>query len=176
MRVLAVGGAPVSPAHQELLRGAFPHAGLDISMGDTSSEAVAVVTRIAGAELRDHPTSAGQVLPTTAVDIRDAEGRPVPEGVDGEIHVCSPYLMTGYRRDDPATRAVLKPGRWLAMGDLGCLRDGRLFVNSRARDLILVDDKVPTQWVIRHEPLPRNPSGKVLERDPDGDGAGVGQP
>ena len=25
--------------------------------------------------------------------------------------------------------------------------------------------KVPTQWVLRAEPLPRNPSGKVLKRD-----------
>ena len=151
-----------------------------------------------------------------------------PEGVDGEIHVRSPYLMLGYWRDEDATTAVLKPGRWLAMGDIGCMRDGMLYINSRARDMILVnaenvfpteieyrldahvnvresavigvddaktgqaicafvvvddgvqvelDDlrawcresmagyKVPTQWVIRTDALPRNPSGKVLKRD-----------
>ena len=42
LRVLAVGGAPVSPATQDLLRSAFPNAGLGLSMGYTSSEAVAV--------------------------------------------------------------------------------------------------------------------------------------
>ena len=228
MRVLAIGGAPVSPAHQAQLREAFPNAALNLSMGYTSSEAVAVVTRIQGDELRTHPTSAGRALATTEIEIRDADGRAVPEGVDGEIHVRSPYLMVEYWRDPDATRAVMKPGRWLAMGDIGCLREGRLYINSRARDMILVnaenvfpteiefrldahpavresavigvDDettgqairaivvatdgadisedelrawcreamagyKVPTQWILRREPLPRNPSGKVLKRE-----------
>ena len=228
MRVLAIGGAPVSPVHQEQLRNAFPHALTSMSMGYTSSEAVAVVTRNHGRELLDHPTSAGRVSATTTLEIRDVEGRPLPDGVDGEIHVRSPYLMLGYWRDEDATNAVFKPGRWLAMGDIGCMRDGMLFINSRARDMILVnaenvfpteieyrldahadvresavigvDDaatgqaicafvvvgdgvsvepdalrawcraamagyKVPTQWVIRTEALPRNPSGKVLKRD-----------
>jgi acyl-CoA synthetase (AMP-forming)/AMP-acid ligase II len=228
MRLLAVGGAPVSPAHQQQLRAAFPNASINISMGYTSSEAVAVVTRIQGQEMRDHPTSAGRVMATTSLEIRGVDGRPVDDGVDGEIHVRSPYLMTEYWRDDEATRAVLKPGRWLAMGDIGCLRDGRLYINSRARDMILVNAenvfpteveyrldahpdvresavvgvehpttgqairavvvvsegaqltaealnvwcrdalaayKVPTQWEIRHEALPRNASGKVLKRE-----------
>ena len=228
MQVLAVGGAPVSPAHQQQLRAAFPSASINVSMGYTSSEVVAVVTRIAGQEMRDHPTSAGRVLATTELEIRDPDGQPVAEGVDGEIHVRSPYLMTEYWRDDDATRAALKPGRWLAMGDIGCLRDGRLYINSRARDMILVNAenvfpteveyrldahpdvresavvgvedpttgqairafvvvaegtdltadalhawcrdamagyKVPTQWVIRHDALPRNASGKVLKRE-----------
>ena len=228
MRVLAIGGAPVSPAHQAQLREAFPNAALNLSMGYTSSEAVAVVTRIQGDELRTHPTSAGRSLATTEIEIRDADGRAVAEGVDGEIHVRSPYLMVEYWRDPDATTAVMKPGRWLAMGDIGCLREGRLYINSRARDMILVnaenvfpteiefrldahpavresavigvDDettgqairaivvavdgadvsedelrawcrdamagyKVPTQWILRREPLPRNPSGKVLKRE-----------
>jgi acyl-CoA synthetase (AMP-forming)/AMP-acid ligase II len=234
MRLLAVGGAPVSPAHQQQLRAAFPNASINISMGYTSSEAVAVVTRIQGQEMRDHPTSAGRVIATTTLEIRDPEGRPVADGVDGEIHVRSPYLMIEYWRDAEATRTALKPGRWLAMGDIGCLRDGRLYINSRARDMILVnaenvfpteieyrldahpdvrecavigvDDpatgqairaivvvsegttltadslrawcreamagyKVPTQWEIRHEALPRNASGKVLKREMASDGA-----
>ena len=228
MRVLAVGGAPVSPAHQEMMREVFQQAALNVSMGYSSSEAVAVVTRIQGEEMRQHPTSAGRALATTTIEVRDADGCPVPEGVDGEVHVRSPYVMLEYWRDAAATRAALKPGRWLAMGDIGCIRDGRLYINSRARDLILVnaenvfpteveyrldahpavresavlgvdDDltgqairavvvvderadvdaeilrawcreglagyKVPVQWDLRHEPLPRNASGKVLKRE-----------
>lgn len=228
VRVLGVGGAPVSPAHQALLRTTFPNAAPALSLAYTSSEAVAVITRISGRELVEHPTSAGRVNLTTEVEIRDAGGRPVPDGVDGEIHVRSPYVMRGYWRNDAATAAVLKSGRWLATGDIGCLRDGRLYINARARDMILVnaenvfpteveyrldahplvresavvgidDDvtgqaigafavvepgavvtadelrawcrdalagyKVPTRWCISDEPLPRNPSGKVLKRD-----------
>lgn len=228
LRVLAVGGAPVSPAQQDMLREAFPHARNAVSMGYTSSEAVGVVTRIGGDEMRAHPTSAGRAVPTVQLEIRGPDGTRVADGVDGEIHVRSPYLMLGYWRDQAATDAVLQPGRWLAMGDIGAVRDGLLYINSRARDMILVnaenvfptevefrldehpavrecavvgvDDpmtgqavcavvvttdgatvaeaelrawcregmagyKVPTQWVFRAEPLPRNPSGKVLKRE-----------
>jgi acyl-CoA synthetase (AMP-forming)/AMP-acid ligase II len=45
--------------------------------------------------------------------------------------------MLEYWRDPDATAKALLPGRWLAMGDIGCLREGRLYINSRARDLIL---------------------------------------
>ncbi len=228
MRVLGIGGAPVSPAHQALLRQTFPNASAGMSMGYTSSEAVAVVCRNSGREMVEHPTAAGRVNATTELEIRAPDGRAVPDGVDGEIHVRSPYVMLGYWRDANATAAALKPGRWLATGDIGCVRDGLLFINSRARDMILVnaenvypteveyrldahplvresavlgvdDDvtgqairavvvlepgavltadelrawcrdglagyKVPTQWVITADPLPRNPSGKVLKRE-----------
>ena len=228
LTVLAVGGAPVSPAQQEMLRAAFPHAQNSVSMGYASSESIGTITRTGGAEMREHPTSAGRVLPTVQLEIRGPDDAPLPDGVEGEIHVRSPYLMLGYWRDQAATDEVIKPGRWLAMGDVGSMRDGRLFINSRARDMILVnaenvfptevefrldehpavrecavvgvddimtgqavgavvvldfaagvteDDlrawcragmagyKVPTQWVLREEVLPRNPSGKVLKRE-----------
>ena len=68
----------------------------------------------------------------------------------------SPYLMIGYWRDDDATRTVLKPGRWLAMGDIGSLRDGRLYINSRARDMILVnaENVFPTEVEYRLDEHP----------------------
>jgi long-chain acyl-CoA synthetase len=228
LTVLAVGGAPVSPAQQEVLREAFPHAQNSVSMGYASSESIGTITRTGGTEMREHPTSAGRVLPTVALEIRGPDGTALPDGMEGEIHVRSPYLMLGYWRDPVATDEVIKPGRWLAMGDVGSMRDGRLYINSRARDMILVnaenvfptevefrldehpavrecavvgvddlmtgqavcavvvldpaarvgeDDlrawcrmgmagyKVPTQWLLRDEPLPRNPSGKVLKRE-----------
>jgi acyl-CoA synthetase (AMP-forming)/AMP-acid ligase II len=45
--------------------------------------------------------------------------------------------MLGYwgRRED--TAAVLKPGRWLATGDIGRFENGLLYIDSRARDMIL---------------------------------------
>jgi acyl-CoA synthetase (AMP-forming)/AMP-acid ligase II len=45
--------------------------------------------------------------------------------------------MLEYWNNPDATAETLKPGRWLATGDIGCLKDGYLYVNSRARDLIL---------------------------------------
>ena len=31
----------------------------------------------------------------------------------------------------------------------------------------LAGDKVPVQWELRREPIPRNASGKVLDREPE---------
>jgi long-chain acyl-CoA synthetase len=220
------GGAPVSPAVQEQLRKAFPSASSQQGIGYGSSESVSAPTTIRGAEYALHPTSAGRVIPTHEFEIRDERGKPLPDGVEGEIHIRSPYLMLGYWGKPEATAAALKSGRWLATGDIGRFQDGLLYINSRARDMILrnaenvypveieyrlerhprvreaavfgVDHeewgqavkavvvlesgasvapdelarwcgetlaayKVPTEWEVRREPLPRNASGKVLK-------------
>jgi acyl-CoA synthetase (AMP-forming)/AMP-acid ligase II len=220
------GGAPTTEAVQELIRRAFPNARSNLGIGYGSSESISTAATIRGAEYDLYPTSAGRPVATVEVEIRDPEGKPVPEGVEGEIHIRSPYLMLGYWNKPDATREAIKPGRWLATGDIGRLEGGLLYINSRARDMILrnaenvypaeienrlekhpavreaavygVDHpewgqevkavivpepgakpdpaelarfcaetlaayKVPTQWEIRAEPLPRNPSGKILK-------------
>ena len=87
--------------------------------------------------LEERPTSVGRVLPTVRVEIRDPQGRALPEGQEGEVHVRSPYTMLGYWRNEEATRKAIGSGRWLATGDVGRIEDGYLYINSRARDLIL---------------------------------------
>lgn len=136
---IGIGGAPVSPAVQNALRAAFPSAALGLRMGYTSSEAVGIVANIGGAEYRDHPTSTGRIADGIEVEIRDESGRAVSGGVEGEIHVRSPYIMLEYWRNPEATKATIKPERWLAMGDIGRIEGGRLYINSRARDMILVN-------------------------------------
>jgi acyl-CoA synthetase (AMP-forming)/AMP-acid ligase II len=131
------GGAPVSPAVQELLRRAFPRASASQGIGYGSSESVSAPTTIRGAEYQRFPTSTGRVIPTHELEVRDERGKPLPEGAEGEIHVRSPYLMLGYWRRQDATREALRPGRWLATGDIGRFEGELLYINSRARDMIL---------------------------------------
>ena len=45
--------------------------------------------------------------------------------------------MRGYWDDEAATAETILPGRWLATGDIGRVEDGFLYINSRARDMIL---------------------------------------
>ena len=85
----------------------------------------------------ERPGSVGRVQPTVQVEIRAPGGRVLGPGEEGEIHARSPYLMREYWRDPQATRKALLPGRWLATGDIGRIEDGYLYINSRARDLIL---------------------------------------
>lgn len=71
------------------------------------------------------------------MEIRDADGGPVPDGVEGEIWLRGPQIMLGYWRDPEATAAATAPGGWFRTGDLGTMVDGRLRVSARRSDLIL---------------------------------------
>lgn len=131
------GGAPTSPDLQRRIRETFPRGGENMGIGYGSSESVAVVSTISGHELKRFPTSVGPILPGIEVEIRDAAGKVLAEGLEGEICVRSPYLMLEYWRKPDATAQTLLPGRWLATGDIGRIENGRLYINSRARDMIL---------------------------------------
>ena len=132
------GGAPASPAVQDLMRRAFPNAAAAVGMGYGSSESVAVIAAIGGAEFRERPTSCGPVAIGFEVDIRGPESRTLPPGVDGEIWARSAYTMLRYWNNPEATAATIDANRWLNTGDIGKLdEDGYLYINSRARDMIL---------------------------------------
>ena len=131
------GGAPTSEAVQDLVRRAFPNAKSNLGIGYGSSESVSTAATIRGAEYDLYPTSTGRLVATVELEIRDPDGKALPEGVEGEIHIRSPYVMLGYWRKPEDTRETIKPGRWLATGDIGRMQDGLLYINSRARDMIL---------------------------------------
>jgi long-chain acyl-CoA synthetase len=136
VRQLGFGGAPLSPTLRERLRDGFNITGR-LGMGYGSSETVSVVSSIGGPEFDQFPTATGRVLPTVELEIRGPDGAPLPDGVEGAIHVRSAYIMLGYWRDADATAKSIKPGRWLDTGDIGHVDDGMLFINSRASDMIL---------------------------------------
>ena len=85
----------------------------------------------------DGHVSCGWPVRNTEVVIRDAEGNPQPDGVDGEITVRGPGLCSGYTGDANVPQPV-RDG-WLHTGDRGHLRDGELFVTGRYKDLIIVE-------------------------------------
>lgn len=137
LRQLGSGGAPVPPALQERMRTVFPNARAATSVGYGLTEATGMATIHFGRELEKRPTSVGRALPTVSIEIRDPEGGRLPEGAEGEICLRSPLVMKEYWGRPDATREVLAEGRWLRTGDVGRLEDGYLYVNARARDLIL---------------------------------------
>jgi len=130
------GGPPASGAVQQMLRNAFPNAQSQ-GIGYGSSETVSVPATFQGADFRAHPEASGRIAINHQVQIRNADGAALPDGAEGEIFVRSAYLMREYWRRPEATAAVLGPDRWLATGDIGRMENGLLYINSRARDLIL---------------------------------------
>jgi len=80
--------------------------------------------------------SVGYPVLDTRVRISGPDGAERPEGVEGEIWVRSPSMMTGYFEQPAATAEVLRDG-WLRTGDLGVLRAGALHVTGREKDLVI---------------------------------------
>lgn len=137
MRNFGSGGAPTSRALQERMRQVAPNGKWGVGLGYGSSESVTAVAMIGGEELSQHPTSVGRPQPTHEIEIRAADGTVLSDDCEGEIFIRSPYVMREYWRDPEATARAIRPGRWLATGDIGRMKDGRLYINSRARDMIL---------------------------------------
>jgi len=167
LRNLGSGGAPASPTLLERMKQVSPVGARGRGLGYGLSESVATVAMIGGEELEERPTSVGRVQPTIAVEIRDPEGRVLPEGREGEIHVRSPYTMLGYWGNDDATRQAIRPGRWLATGDVGRFEDGYLYINSRARDMILrgAENVYPVEIEHRLEAHPEVAEAAVIGVD-----------
>jgi acyl-CoA synthetase (AMP-forming)/AMP-acid ligase II len=83
-------------------------------------------------------TSAGRVAYGVDVKLVDEEGAEVPLGEVGELLVRGPQLMTGYWRNDEATRAAFTAEGWYAAGDLAVMNEeGFVTFRDRKRDLII---------------------------------------
>ncbi|QIK09115.1 AMP-binding protein [Streptomyces sp. ID38640] len=81
----------------------------------------------------------GRPMPGVTLAIRDADGRDLPTGERGEIHVRSAGVMSGYWKQPELTAQALPGDGWLRTGDVGMLDDdGRLYLVDRVKDLIIV--------------------------------------
>jgi acyl-CoA synthetase (AMP-forming)/AMP-acid ligase II len=134
---LSINSAPSSPALKERVRTAVPsvQAALADSYGLTEASTAATVAT--PMDLVLYPTSVGMPIPSVEVSIRSASGGLLPDGDEGEIWLRSQFTMLGYWDDPEATAASLTSDAWLRTGDVGSMRDGRLYMTTRRSDLIL---------------------------------------
>ncbi len=137
LRSISVGSAPSSPELKEALRQALPVAGRSLGTTYGLTESSTAATLALAAELAADPSTVGRPVPTVQVEIRDTAGLPVPDGVEGEIHLRGAQMMLGYWSNPQATAASMAPNGWFRTGDLGHLADGQLHIASRRSDLIL---------------------------------------
>lgn len=78
--------------------------------------------------------SAGKVIETLQVKI-DSED---PENIPGEILVKGENVMTGYYKNEKATREVLSRDGWLSTGDIGIMdKKGNIHIKGRSKSMIL---------------------------------------
>jgi amino acid adenylation domain-containing protein len=60
--------------------------------------------------LETKPTSVGKAIPGTEVFLLSKDGKPVPPGQQGILHVRGPHIMAGYWNQPEKTKKMLKPG------------------------------------------------------------------
>lgn len=81
--------------------------------------------------------SVGRAQSAVEVRIRDANGQPLPAGLQGEIIVRGATVMPGYWRNPEGSAKTLKDG-WLMTGDMGFLdNQGYLTLQDRSKDVII---------------------------------------
>jgi acyl-CoA synthetase (AMP-forming)/AMP-acid ligase II len=137
LSALSINSAPSSPALKDRVRAAVPSVQTAIADSYGLTESTTAATVATPLDLMMFPTSVGLPIPSVDVSIRGTDGEPLADGEEGEIWLRSQFVMLGYWRDEAATSAALTDDGWLRTGDLGSLRDGRLYMATRRGDLIL---------------------------------------
>ncbi|MFJ8751476.1 amino acid adenylation domain-containing protein [Streptomyces sp. NPDC102441] len=81
-------------------------------------------------------------VPVTGCSVRitDNARRPLGDRQVGHIEVSGPQVARGYHRL-PETTAGSFTGTWLRTGDMGFLRDGRLCVSGRHKDVLFLNGR-----------------------------------
>ena len=133
LREIVSGGAATDQGLRDAAADAF---GMPLGIGYASTE----FTPIAGSTSRapPKPGAIGRAWRANEIRTVDAAGDALPPSEVGEIQVRGACAMLGYYRNEAATREALKPGGWLATGDLGRLdEDGQLHFVGRLKEVIV---------------------------------------
>ncbi|MCR8843803.1 amino acid adenylation domain-containing protein [Paenibacillus sp. SC116] len=73
------------------------------------------------------------------LQIADESGNELGELMIGEIFIKGRNVTSGYYNNESATTERITKSGWLRTGDLGFMRNGRLYVTGRAKDILFVN-------------------------------------
>ncbi|MEV8379152.1 fatty acyl-AMP ligase [Kribbella sp. NPDC056861] len=179
LRQVFCGSEPVSAATLTAFRERFTPAGYDerslIPCYGLAEATLFVTGKAAGSEITLAPNgevvSCGTVAIGHELAVTDESGAPLPDGEIGEIRVRGPNVATGYHGRPELTRRTFGADGWLRTGDLGCLRNGELFVTGRASDLMIVAGRnlypqdVEESVLRNHPPVRRAVAFGIMTQD-----------
>ncbi len=102
----------------------------------------------------------GKPLPGYEVEVRNAHGAATGDRHIGKFFVRGPSVMSGYFRDEEATRACLSADGWLDTGDMAYMSEGNVYIVGRAKDMIIINGKnhwpQDIEWAVEQIPGFRN--------------------
>ena len=102
------------------------------------STELGVNTVLAPQDMLRKPHSCGRAAPGVELAVLDDDGRPLPAGQPGELHVRRDAgMFEGYYKKAAATRETAR-GEWLSVGDVAWIDDdGFVYICDRKRDMII---------------------------------------
>jgi long-chain acyl-CoA synthetase len=131
--------AALPPDYIPTLREIFPNALIFAMYGLTECKRVSYLEP----ELIEAKCgSVGKPIPGTEMFLLSPEGKRVPPGEPGILHVRGPHVMLGYWNDSDKTAKMLKPGDWpcertLCAQDWFTMdKDGFFYFKGRSDDII----------------------------------------
>jgi acyl-CoA synthetase (AMP-forming)/AMP-acid ligase II len=134
---IAAGGAPRPVSHVDRLRQSFPNSQPALGYGLTETNAVGCGNFWDNYAAKPASTGRAQV-PFVEVAILGEADRHLPINERGEIAIRSAANISGYWRNEAATRAAFTDDGFIRTGDIGYLdEDGYLFIVDRKKDIII---------------------------------------
>jgi amino acid adenylation domain-containing protein len=88
---------------------------------------------------KDSFVEVGLPIPGFSMRIVDNDDRLVEEGVEGRLQVKGPTVTSGYYNNPALNQEVFTEDGWFNTGDLGLLRQGRLTISGRQKDVIIIN-------------------------------------
>ncbi len=80
----------------------------------------------------------GPPMPGVEIRIADGSGRTLPESLIGRFQIRGAVTTPGYLYNEEANREAFVGDGWFNSGDLGFLRNGRLTLTGREKEMIIV--------------------------------------
>jgi long-chain acyl-CoA synthetase len=132
IKLLTTGASPCPQSIKERVIAYFGPECLIESYGTTE---VGLIARMRPEDHLAKPGACGRLLEGVVVEIRNAEGRMLPQGELGEIWVRTPVMIETYLNEAPPKELV---DGFFGTGDVGRFdADGFLYVLDRKKDMII---------------------------------------
>ncbi len=140
LETVVYGASPIS---DRVLLELFDAFDCKFMQGYGLTETSGAVTTLAA---EDHDAARPELLrscgrPLAGVELRivdpDTRADHTDDGGVGEVWIRSAQVMTGYWRNPVATAEAIDGDGWFRSGDAGYLRDGRLYLHDRVKDMIV---------------------------------------
>jgi long-chain acyl-CoA synthetase len=129
LKYIFLGGAALAPHLTRIFTGVgltFIH-----GYGLTETSPILCCNQMAD----NDPLSVGHAVPGTEVRV----------AANGELLARGPIIMLGYWNNPTATAAAIDPDGWFHTGDLVEIKEGRIYIRGRVKDIIVLStgEKVP---------------------------------